>query len=119
MSVAHQPRPIVVGQFVGMQAEQGCNLGLDACASSARTVAQNLGQRIGKVPGWVSWKTLVSVTADHSFGGKVGGFEHPHDTLPYPFCRHQLSPIALKLGFGRMSMKKFELELLSLDEASP
>jgi hypothetical protein len=28
MSMAHQPRP-TVGQFVGMHAEQGCNLGLD------------------------------------------------------------------------------------------
>jgi hypothetical protein len=30
------------------------------------------------VPGWESWKTLVSVTAYHSFGGEVGGFEDPH-----------------------------------------
>ena len=27
----------------------------------------------------------MSVTAYHSFGGEVGGFEHPHDTPPYPF----------------------------------
>ena len=37
------------------------------------------------VPGWVSSKTLVSVTAYHSFGGEVEGVEHPHDTPPYPF----------------------------------
>jgi hypothetical protein len=35
----------------------------------SRTVAQNLGQRINKLPGWQNWKTLVSVTAYHSFGG--------------------------------------------------
>src|SRR5262249_24390721 len=49
----------VVGQLAGMRAEQGS----------------------GKVPGCESWKPLVSVTAYHSFGGKVG-LEHP-DTPPY------------------------------------
>src|SRR5256885_4435338 len=37
------------------------------------------------VPGWVSSKTLVSVTAYHSFGGEVEALKHPHDTPPYPF----------------------------------
>jgi len=37
-----------------------------------------------KGAGWVSWKTLVLVTAYHSFGGG-GGVEYPHDAPPYPF----------------------------------
>src|SRR5262249_56633844 len=58
-----------------------------ACASSARAPLRKTSvSGSAKVPGWVSWKTLVSVTAYHSFGGEVGGFEHPHDTPPsYPF----------------------------------
>src|SRR5215471_5418290 len=57
-----------------------------ACASSARAPLRKTSvSGSAKVPRWVSWKTLVSVTAYHSFGGEVGGFEHPHDTPPYPF----------------------------------
>src|SRR5262245_20243372 len=49
-----------------------------ACASSARAPLRKTSvSGSAKVPGWVSWKTLVSVTAYHSFGGEVGGFEHP------------------------------------------
>src|SRR6202022_4467842 len=46
------------------------------------------------VPGWVSWKTLVSVMAYHSFGGEVEALNTPtirRLTLP---CRHQLSALA-------------------------
>jgi hypothetical protein len=47
--VAHQPLATVVGQLVGMRAEQGCNLGLDGLHQQrSRTVAQNLSQRISK-----------------------------------------------------------------------
>jgi putative transposase len=52
MSVAHQPLATVLGQLVGMAAEQGCNLGLDSLRQQrSRVVAQNLGQRIlNKLP---------------------------------------------------------------------
>jgi transposase-like protein len=52
MSVAHQPLATVLGQLVGMTAEQGCNLGLDSLRQQrSRVVAQNLGQRIlNKLP---------------------------------------------------------------------
>jgi hypothetical protein len=30
-----------------------------------------------KLPGWESWKTLVSVTAYHSFGGEVEASNTP------------------------------------------
>ena len=77
-------------------AEQGCNLGLDGLRQQrSRAVAQNLGQRIGKTswPG-KSWKTLVSVTAYHSFGGEVEASSTPTIRRLTPSCRHQLSPIA-------------------------
>jgi hypothetical protein len=49
------------------------------------TGAQHFGQWIGaKVPGWANRKTLVSVTAYHSFGGEVEA-RTPHDSPPYPF----------------------------------
>jgi len=68
-----------------------------ACVSNARAPLRSTSvSGSAKAPGWVSQKTLVSVTAYHSFGGEVGGFEHPHDTPPTPSCRHQLSPIARK-----------------------
>ena len=50
------------------------------------------------VPGWVSWKTLVSVMAYHSFGGEVEALNTPtirRLTLP---CRHQLSALAPGAG---------------------
>jgi hypothetical protein len=45
----------VVGQLVGMRAEQGCNLGLDGLhQQGSRTVAQNLSQRISKTS-WLAF----------------------------------------------------------------
>jgi hypothetical protein len=56
-----------------------------ACASSTRAPLRKTSvSGSEKVRGCESRKTLVSVTAYHSFGGEVGGFEHPHDTPPYP-----------------------------------
>jgi hypothetical protein len=49
-----------------------------------------------KVPGWESWKTLVSVTAYHSFGGEVEPSSTPTIRRLTLSCRHQLSPIAPK-----------------------
>src|SRR6202047_2854304 len=47
------------------------------------------------VPGWVSSKTLVSVTAYHSFGGEVEALNTPTIRRLTPSCRHQLSALAL------------------------
>lgn len=63
-------------------------------APTALAVAQRLGQQIGKVPGWDSWKTLVSFTAYHSFGGEVEASNTPSIRRLIPSRRHQLSPIA-------------------------
>src|SRR5215471_5697789 len=70
----------VVGRLAGMRAEQGCDLGLDRLRQQRSRGVAVCGS--GKVPGCESWKSLVSVTAYHSFGGEVG-LEHP-DTPPYP-----------------------------------
>src|ERR1700719_3060724 len=56
------------------------------------------------VPGWVSAKTLVSVTAYHSFGGEVEALNTPTIRRLTPSCRHQLS--ALALGIHRNTITK-------------
>ena len=86
MPVAHQPLAAIVGQLVGMAAEQGRNLGLDGLRQQrSRAVAQNLGQRIGK-SSWLG--ELENISLGHGVSllrWRSGGVEHPHDTPPYPF----------------------------------
>src|SRR5437879_3946726 len=69
-----------------MAAEQGCNLGLDSLRQQrSRTVAQNLGQRVGK-SSWLG--ELENISVGHGVSllqWRSGGVEHPHDTPPYPF----------------------------------
>jgi hypothetical protein len=55
-----------------------------ACASSARAVAQHLGQRVRK-SSWLG--ELENVSVGHGVSllrWRSGGVEHPHDTPPYP-----------------------------------
>src|SRR5882762_5971396 len=68
-----------------------------ACsASSTRAPLRNTSvSGSGNVPGWESWKTLVSVTAYHSFGGEVEASNTPTIRRLNPSCRHQLPRIAL------------------------
>src|ERR1700680_1823896 len=49
------------------------------------------------VPGWVSSKTLVSVTSYPSFGGEVEALNPPTIRRLTPSCRHQLSALALEV----------------------
>src|SRR6266571_4082148 len=66
-----------------------------ACASSARAPLRKTSvSGSAKVPGWESWKTLVSLTAYHSFGGEVEASNTPTIRRLTPSCRHQLSCIA-------------------------
>ncbi len=59
--MAHQQRPTVIGQFVGMPAKQGSNLGRDSLRHQRpHTVTQKFGQRIGKSP-WLAELENVSV----------------------------------------------------------
>jgi hypothetical protein len=93
--VAHQPLATVVGQLVGMRAEQGCNLGLNRLRQKrSRTIAQDLGQRIGKTS-WLG--KLENISLGHGVSllrWRSGGFEHPTIRRLTPLCRHQLSLIA-------------------------
>ena len=86
MPVAHDPLVAGVSQFVGMHAEQGCNLGLDRLRQKrSRAVAQNLGQRIGK-SSWLG--ELKNISLGHGVSllqRRSEGVEHPHHTPPYPF----------------------------------
>src|SRR5580700_4707913 len=59
------------------------------------------------VPGWVSSKTLVSVTAYHSFGGEVEASNTPTIRRLIPSCRHQLSRIAHSVEFKRQIAQDF------------
>src|SRR6516225_10909082 len=86
MSVAHQPPAAIIGELVGMAAEQARNLGLDGLRQNrSRAVAQNLGQRIAKS----SWlRELENISVGHGVSllcWRSGGVEHLHDTPPYPF----------------------------------
>jgi hypothetical protein len=95
MPVAHQPLAAVVGQFVGMAAEQGRHFGIYGLRQQrSRALRKTSVSGSVKVPGWESWKTLVSVTAYHSFGGEVEASNTPTIRRLTPSCRLQLSPIA-------------------------
>src|SRR5262249_8869684 len=66
-----------------------------ACAKSARAPLRKTSVSGSvKVPGCESWKTLVSVTAYHSFAGEVEASNTPTIRRLTPSRRHQLSPIA-------------------------
>src|SRR5438094_8655046 len=86
MRMAHQPLTTVVGELVGVAAEQGRDFGFNGlCQQRAGAVAQNLGQRIGKTS-WMGEPENVSVGHGVSLlQWRSGGVEHPHDTPPYPF----------------------------------
>ena len=95
MPVADQPLAAVLGQFVSMSCEQSCNLGLDRLRQQrSRAVRSTSVRGSAKVPGWQSGKTLVSVTAYHSFAGGVQALNTPTIRRLTPSRRHQLSLIA-------------------------
>src|SRR5262249_48821805 len=72
-----------------------------ACASSALAPLRSTSvSGSANVPGWESWKTLVSVTAYHSFDGEVGASNTPTIRRLTPSCRHQLSWIAHQTSSG-------------------
>src|SRR5664280_2084893 len=86
MPMAHQPRPAIIGQLVGMAAEEAGNLGLHCLRQQrSRAVAQHIRQQIGKRP-WLG--QLDEIILGHGVSllrWRSGGVEHPHDTPPYPF----------------------------------
>jgi len=83
MPVAHQPPAAIIGELVGVAAEQARNLGLHGLRQKrSRAVAQNLSQRIAKS----SWlRELENISLGHGVSllcWRSGGIEHPHDTPP-------------------------------------
>ena len=64
---------------------QGGHFGLDGLRQKrSRAVAQGLGQRVRK-SSWLGELEDVSIGLSVSLlQWRSGGFEHPHDTLPYP-----------------------------------
>src|SRR5262249_15683583 len=83
MPVTHQALAAVIGEFVDVAAEQGGYFGLDRLRQQrSRPLRSTSVSGSANVPGWESWKTLVSVTAYHSLGGEVEASKHPHDTPP-------------------------------------
>src|SRR6516162_4354238 len=95
MSVAHQPPAAIIGELVGIAAEQARNLGLDGLRQNrSRAVAQNLGQRIAKS----SWlRELENISVGHGvslLAGEVEASNTPTIRRLTLSRRHQLSPIA-------------------------
>ncbi len=84
--MAYQPRPTIIGQLVGMAAEEAGYLGLHGLRQERScAVAQHIGQQIGKHP-WLG--QLDEIILGHGVSllrWRSGGVEHPHDTPPYPF----------------------------------
>src|SRR5712692_4979655 len=65
-----------------------------ACTNSARAPLRKTSvSGSTNVPGWASLKTLVSVTAYHSFSGEVEALNTPTIRRLTPSCRHQLPRI--------------------------
>src|SRR5262245_64961501 len=72
MPVAHQPPAAIIGELVGMAAEQARKPQPRRPAPEARAPLRKTSVSGSvKVPGCESWKTLGSVTAYHSFAGEV------------------------------------------------
>src|SRR6478672_11151143 len=95
MAVTHQASAAIIGRLVGVPTSKVAASASTACASSARAPLRNtLVSGSAKFPGWESWKTLVSVTAYHSFAGEVEALNTPTIRRLTPSCRHQLPPIA-------------------------
>src|SRR5271167_882969 len=72
VTVAHQPLTSIVGQLVGVASRNPATSVATAWARSARAPLRSTSVSGSEsVPGWESWKTLLSVTAYHSFSGQV------------------------------------------------
>src|SRR6266704_1053468 len=61
MPMAHQPLAAIIGELVGVAAEQGRDFGFNGlCQQHAGTVGKTSVSESAKLPGWESRKTLVS-----------------------------------------------------------
>jgi hypothetical protein len=81
----------------------GCNFGLDGLRQQhSRAVAQHLRRRIGKSSWLEIRKTLVSVTAYHSFGGEVEVSNTPtiRRLTPSAPITYSLRTLAMPLAYN-------------------
>ena len=121
MPVAHQPLAAVVGQIVGMAAEQSRHFHLDGLRQQhSRPIAQNLGQRIGK-SSWLG--ELENVSVGH-------GVSLVWDDYCQPYFSRFLAPMVgsgLRIGADPLSQTKrrfaterdLELEAKQSEGSSP
>ena len=96
MTVAHDTTETALSLEISMLGEEA----LPPSASTARVSSArapfrkiSVSQSV-KVPGWASWKTLLSVTAYHAFAGEVEASNTPTIRRLTPSRRHQLQAIA-------------------------
>jgi hypothetical protein len=87
-----------------------------ACESSARAPLRKTSVSGSEnVPGWESWKTLLSVTAYHSFRGEVGASNTTTIRRLTLSCRHQLSPIARDSVGDRIPMAQLSSPMAKIN----
>jgi hypothetical protein len=99
MPVAHQPLTAVIGELSAWQSSKAATSASTACDSSALAPLRNTSvSGSANVPGWQSWKTLLSVTAYHSFGGEVGASNTP---------RYAASTFMPSPTFANSSLRQF------------
>jgi hypothetical protein len=83
--MAHQPAVAIIGQLIGMTAEEARNLGLHGMHQQrSRASAQNLGQWIRKRPWLRQLDDIILGQGVSLLQWRSGGVEHPHYTPPYP-----------------------------------
>src|SRR6266550_2698451 len=114
MPMAHHPAVAIIGQLVGITAEEPRNLGLHSLRQQRpRAVPQNLRQWVGKR----SWlRQLDDIILGHGVSllqWRSGGVEHPHDTPPYPFTpsptsAHSSSRRVMSLGAWLVSAPRMK-----------
>src|SRR5436190_15631781 len=84
----------IVGELVGVALGNPATSAATAWAKSARAPLRSTSVSGSEsVPGWESWKTLLSVTAYHSFSGEVEARTPPrYAALPFHavtnFCEY-------------------------------
>jgi hypothetical protein len=73
MPVTHQALAAIIGELVGMAAEQGGHFGLDRLRQQrSHPIAQHLGQRIGECP-WLGKLENISLARDAERTAEVFG----------------------------------------------
>ena len=85
VTVAHQPLTSIGGELVGVALKKPGHLRRDGLGQKRRAPLRSTSVSGSEsVPGWESWKTLLSVMAYHSFSGEVEARTPPrYAALPF------------------------------------